>query len=87
MIIKLGKNYWVEIYTAKQYDKLYGAETVADNIKLLCCTVRIDTETGQEMFSDMGLLYGNNKLGIISRGTVRNCTLTEFLGSLRYTWN
>lgn len=89
MKIKLGKSYWLEVYTAKQYDKLYGAEMFVENIKLIFCTVRLDKykDCKEERFSDLGLFYGKHKLGIVSRGVVRNCTLLEFLDNLRYTWN
>ena len=89
MKIKLGKNYWVEIYTAKQYDKLFGADITAYSIKLIVFGLRLDKykDYTEERFSDASVVYGKNKLGIISRGTICNCSLKEFVDNLRYTWN
>ena len=89
MKIKLGKNYWLEIYTAQQYDKLFGANAAADNIKLLVNAVRMDKykDYTEERFSDTSVVYGKCKLGVISRGVICKCTLMDFLDNLKYTWN
>lgn len=89
MKLRLGRNYWLEIYTAKQYDKLFGADVTADGIKLMVFGVRLDKckDYTEERFSDAGVVCKGNKLGIISRGVVFNCNLKQFLENLKYTWN
>ena len=88
MKIKLGKNYWLEVLSAKECDRKYGSDYYADGALLILTGIRKDTEKeGEERFSDSGYVFRNGKLRILSRGTYVRCTVKEFIENLRWTLN
>lgn len=88
MKIKLGKNYWLEVLTAKECDRNCGSDYYADGALLILTGIRKDTEKeDEERFSDNGFVFRSGKLRILSRGCYRRCTVKEFIDNLRWTLN